>query len=224
MSAAEFIDQLLRERRSIRGFLDKPATPELLVRIFETAQLAPSNCNVQPWQVQVVSGSAADRMREALLVPARLRAPLEPDFPITMTYEGGYRERQIGAAKALFAATNVARDDVGARTRSYLRNFSFFDAPHAAFLFMPSWGGPREAADCGMYAQSLMLTLTAHGLASCAQGALGHYAPIVREQLGVPDDMRLLFGIAFGYPDSDHEANNARTKRAELDDAVVFHG
>lgn len=217
------IETLMRERRSVRGFRPDPIPAPLLRRIFETAQLAPSNCNVQPWVVHVVSGEAAERMRGALHAIAATGAPQTPDIPLTVGYSGEYRTRQIDAAKALFAATGVARDDVAARTESFLRNFRFFDAPHAAFIFLPEWAGMREAADCGMFAQSLMLALTAHGLASCAQGALSHYAPVARGQLGVGADMRLLFGLAFGYEAPEHPANATRTVRAPIDQTTIFH-
>ncbi len=217
-------DTLMRERRSVRGFLPTPVPSDILARIFSTARQAPSNCNVQPWIVHVASGASAERLRSALHARAASGAAPEPDFPLTNTsYPGEYRIRQIGAAKALFGATGVARGDIAARTESALRNFRFFDAPHAAFLFIPDWAGMREAADCGMYAQSLMLAMVAHGLASCAQGALGHHAALVREELGVPDDMRLLFGFAFGYEDPHHPANAARTVRAELGQTTLFH-
>lgn len=224
MSAAsvEALDALLRARRSVRGFKPGQIPDAELRRIFAMAQLAPSNCNVQPWVVHVVSGAARDRLSAALAIAARA-GERSPDFPLTGGYPGEYRTRQIDAAKALFTATGVARDDAAAREASFMRNFAFFDAPHAAFIFMPDWAGIREATDCGMYAQSLMLALTAHGYASCAQGALGWHAPVVKRELGVADDMRLLFGISFGPPDEAHPANAARTSRAEVDAAVVFH-
>jgi len=81
----------------------------------------------------------------------------------------------------------------------------------------------REAADAGMYAQSLMLALTANGLASCAQGALSHFGDVVHRELGVGPDLKVLFGLAFGYPDPDHPANAALTTRLPVDEAVVFH-
>lgn len=219
----ETLDGLLRARRSVRGFRPDPVPADILHRIFTMAGQAPSNCNVQPWVVHVVSGAAAERVRTALHDRARGGAALSPDYPLTGTYPGHYRTRQVEAAKALFAATGVARDDLPARTDSFLRNFRFFDAPHAAFILMPDWAGIREAADCGMYAQSLMLAMTAHGIGSCAQGALGHYADVVRGALDVPDGHRILFGIAFGYEDEAHPANKARTDRAPLEDTTVFH-
>jgi len=223
MDRGTVLDDLMNDRRSIRGFRPDPVPQPLLDHIFATAQQAPSNCNVQPWVVHVVSGAAAENLRSVLHATAASGEALTPDFPLTGGYEGAYRTRQIDAAKALFAATGVQREDIEARRDSFLRNFRFFDAPHAAFLFMPEWAGWREAADCGMYAQSLMLALTAHGLGSCAQGALSHHAALVRRELGVSEDLRLMFGIAFVYEDPAHPANAARTVRAPLAETTPFH-
>jgi nitroreductase len=219
----EAFETLLRSRYSARGFRPEPVPQPVLDRVFAMAQQAPSNCNVQPWVVHVVSGGAAERMRDALHDAAAAGREPTPDFPLTGAYPGEYRNRQIDAAKALFTATGIARDDKHARRDSFLRNFRFFDAPHAAFIMLPPWAGYREAADCGMYAQSLMLALTAHGLASCAQGALSHHADIVKRELGVEDDMRVLFGIAFGQEDLEHPANATRTTRAPVETAIKFH-
>lgn len=221
---ADTLETLLRARRSVRGFRPDPVPQGLIARALAMAQQAPSNCNVQPWSVHVVSGNATGRMRARLIDSVTGGTARTPDFPLTQGYPGVYRERQIDSAKALFAATGVARGDDDARRRSLMRNFSFFDAPHAAFIFMPSWGGVREAADCGMFAQSLMLAFTALGLASCAQASLSHHAGPIRETLGIDDEHRLLFGLSFGYEDAAHPANATRTDRAPIDQAAVFHG
>lgn len=220
--AAAF-EAVVRGRRSIRGFTDEQVSEELLHEIFSLAQLAPSNCNVQPWIVHVVSGTAADRLRARLYAQGDAGAEIRLEIPALWTYPGKYRDRQINAAKALYAATNIAREDVEGRRQSILRNYEFFDAPHACFIFMADWCGSPETAAVGMYAQTLMLAFAAHGIGSCAQGALGHYAEIVHEELGVPADHRLFFGISFGYPDPLHPANAALTDRASLSESTVFH-
>ena len=92
----------------------------------------------------------------------------------------------IDAAKRLFAATGVAREDIAARTASILRNYVFFDAPHLALFCVPDWAGERELADCGQAMQSLMFALTAAGLGSCPQGAAGGYAATTHRILGIP--------------------------------------
>jgi nitroreductase len=90
-------------------------------------------------------------------------------------------------------------------------------------IFMPVPFDTREAADIGLYAQTLMLALTARGIASCAQGALGLFPDIIREQLGIPDVYKLLFGISFGYEDSSVAANAARVGRVALAEIIRFH-
>ena len=149
--------------------------------------------------------------------------PIKPDWPADTKFVGVYRERQVDAAQRLYGAMGVERRDLVGRKLAYVRNHAFFDAPHVVFVFMPEPFDTREATDIGMYAQTLMLALAARGIASCAQGALGLFPDIVREQLGVAANYRLLFGVSFGYEDPQAKANAARVGRAEIDHAVHFH-
>ena len=82
--------------------------------------------------------------------------------------------------------------------------------------------GKQSAADVGMYAQTLMLALTANGLASCAQGTMAHYLDLVRETFKLAPEIKILFGLGFGYEDSTVPANTARTSSAPLEESVTF--
>lgn len=222
-ASAMSAEQVIRLRRSVRGFLPTEAPEQTLREVFELAQWAPSNCNVQPWAPHVVSGEALRRLRDALVGAAVAGVPYKPDWPAEGKYDGVYRERQVDAAARLYGAMGVERRDLVRRKEAYIRNHAFFDAPHVVFIFMREPFDTREATDIGMYAQTLMLALTSRGIGSCAQGALGLYPDIVREHLGVPSDHRLLFGISFGYEDPGVKANAARVDRAPIYDAVRFH-
>lgn len=217
------VDEAILQRRSVRGFLPGEVPQRTLDEVFAIAQRAPSNCNVQPWIPHVVSGEALRRLRAALVAAGSQNAPIEPDWPADSKFHGVYRERQVDAAAQLYGAMGVARGDLEGRRAAYVRNLDFFGAPHAVFVFMPHPFDTREATDIGMYAQTLMLALTARGIASCAQGALGLYPGIVREVLGLPPAQRLLFGVSFGYEDPADKANAARVGRAAAHDAVRFH-
>ena len=218
------ITDAIASRRSVRGFLPAAVPADTLQAIFGLAQHAPSNCNTQPWVVHVVSGAACEDLRQRLCQAALDPAAHAPDFPYDGRYDGVYRERQHDAAAQLHSAMGIAREDKVARARSFLRNFGFFGAPHAAFVFLPEPFGLREAADCGLYAQTLMLAMTAHGVASCPQTSLSFHPAIVRQALGVPPAHKLLFGLSFGYEDPADEANRCRVARAALDQTVRFHG
>jgi nitroreductase len=219
---ADAFDAIVDSRASLRAFLPRQVEQDLLDRIFTVAQRAPSNCNTQPWITHVVSGAKLESLREQM--PDRfMSGNFSMDFPYDGAYDGVYKERQHAAAQALYDSVSIAREDKAARHEQFMRNFTFFDAPHVAFLFLPEPFGLREAADLGMYAQTLMLAFTAHGLGSCPQTALSFQADYVREQLGVDASNKLLFGISFGYPDPDAPANACRTDRAALADSVFFH-
>lgn len=217
------VDDAIRQRRSVRGFLPNEVPQQTLEEVFALAQRTPSNCNVQPWIPHVVSGAARERLSKALLEAGRLQVKPNPDWPADAKFDGVYRERQIDAAVQLYGAMGVDRRDLPGRHAAYLRNQAFFGAPHVLFVFIQYPFDTREAADIGMYAQTLMLALTARGIASCAQGALGLYPDIVRGHLSLPANQRLLFGISFGYEDPSVAANAARVGRAALRDAVHFH-
>ncbi len=219
---AEIFSAVVEERRSLRAFLPDPVETATLERIFAVAQCAPSNCNTQPWVTHVVSGAKLDELRSAM--PDRfMSGNFSMDFPYDGVYEGVYKTRQYGAAQALYDAVGIKREEKDKRHSQFMRNFTFFDAPHVAFLFLPEPFGLREAADLGMYAQTLMLAMTAHGLGSCPQTALSFQADFVREALQIDAANKLLFGISFGYPDTEAAANRCATDRAAIEDAVIFH-
>lgn len=220
---AEAYAAIVAQRRSVRGFTSEPVPRPLLHRIFGLAARAPSNCNTQPWQVYVASGEVCERLRERL--PAALASgEYDMDFEYSGSYDGAYKDRQRDAAARLYAAMGIERGDKAARAAAFARNFSFFGAPHVAFLFLPHPFGLREAADVGMFADALMLAMAAHGVASCPQTALGFNARVVREELDVDPSCKLLFGISFGYEDVAEPANACRIDRAPLGETVHFVG
>lgn len=212
---------LVRQRRSVRAFLPEAVSAATLQSVFNAAQFAPSNCNTQPWQTVVVSGAAKERLKKRISEDF-YAGKMSMDFPYDGKYDGVYKDRQYAAAAALYDALGITREDKAARGEAFSRNFEFFGAPHVAFLFLPEPFGIREAADLGMYAQNLMLSLSAHGLASCPQTALSFFADQVREELHIPGSQKLLFGISFGIEVVGHPANACRTERADQASAVKF--
>jgi nitroreductase len=220
--AIEVFEKITRSRRSIRGFLRQAVDPSKLEQVFQTAAFAPSNCNTQPWQSHVVSGEARDRLSRIFMETIG-EGEYSLDYPYEAKYEGEYRKRQIDVGILLYEALGVTREDKEGKRRAFLRNLEFFDAPHVVFIFMPEWCGIREACDVGMYAQNLMLTMSAHGLASCPQTILGYGADSVRAELGIDDSMKLLFGISFGYENAELPENPIVPQRVELCEAVKFY-
>ncbi len=216
------LDQTIRQRRSVRGFLpDRPVPREILLEALELAQTAPSNCNVQPWRVYIASGACCDRVREALCAAVVGGQAPQPEDDLDQ-FHAEYRRRQVECAATLYGEMGVARDDYEGRARAMARNFAFFDAPHAAFVCMDKQFGLRVALDVGTWLQTFLLALTARGVASCAEASLSMYPAIVRRELDIPEHLRLLCGISFGYEDPSVPANRARPGRQPLPENVVL--
>ena len=212
----------LEKRYSTRAYLDTPVSQSLLETIFEQAQRAPSNCNVQPWQTYVVSGEKKEALKGELLKVVMSGASPNPDFNWLPKYEGVHRERQFGSANALYSSIGVTREDKRGRQMAMIRNWQFFDAPHVVFFTMDKYLDIMGAVDLGIYAQTLSLILTEHGISSCMQGALGQFPDPVKQALNLSEKRGILFGMSFGYADEEAAINATRTDRESLANAVSF--
>ena len=218
---AETFLNIVANRRSMRAFKSDPVPRAVIEAVMGGAQQAPSNCNTQPWFVHVVTGDTLEQLRATL--PTQFAAgEVALDFPYDGQYDGVYKERQYASATALYDALGISRDEKAARNEWFMRNFTFFDAPAVAFFTLPSQFGLREACDLGMYAQTVMLGLVAHGLGSCPQTSLGFMANVIRPALGLGDHEKLMFGLSFGYA-TETPVNQVQTERAALYDVVTFH-
>lgn len=221
LPSGELFLNIVSSRRSMRDFKPEPVPRDIIESVFGSAQRAPSNCNTQPWFVHVVTGETLERLRAEL--PAKFAAgEIALDFPYDGQYEGVYKDRQYASATALYDSLGIAREQKDERNAWFMRNFSFFDVPAVAFFTLPTGFGLREACDLGMFAQTVMLGLTAHGLGSCFQTALAFLANVIRPTLGLGDNEQLMFGMSFGYP-TVTAVNEVRTERAALEDVVTFH-
>ncbi|ANV25516.1 nitroreductase [Agrobacterium pusense] len=224
MSELLFRD-VVRNRHSVRSFRPDPVPADVLGEVLQDAQLAPSNCNTQPWQVHIVSGEKRDALSKAILADDEAgRYKLDFSFDLA-DFDGVYRQRARDQGAAYYQAIGVSREAKEDRRTAARYNLSFFGAPHVALLFMPQVGdNVRVAGDLGMYAQTFLLALTAHGLGGIPQTMLGMYADTIRDVLGIDQSSKMLFGISFGYPDATHAANTYRIGKAPIEESVTFHG
>jgi nitroreductase len=216
--------QAVRARHATRAFLPTPLSASQIREILDDARHAPSNCNTQPWQVHIVSGQTRDTLSRELL-KAEAAGASSWDFTFDRrAFHGPYARRSREQGQARNDALGIDRGDREARRAAVTRNFSFYGAPHVALLFTPVFGdGVRTGGDIGMYAQTFLLALAARGLGGIAQTTLGMHADVVRQVLGVPDELKLLFGISFGIEDTAARDNSYRLGRAPLHETVTAH-
>ncbi len=209
--------ELLRQRRSTRAFLPDAVAPELLRQLLADARRAPSGGNLQPGCFIEVRGQRRTALSAALRHDWQSGAPEREDysyFPHPMPMQ--LRRRQVAAAQALYGALGVAREDRVGRDAQFGRNWRFFDAPTALVVTIDARLGAGCFMDLGMALYGLQLAAAAHGLGSCAIGALASYPATVRRVLELPEDEHIVCGLALGRPDPRAAVNQTRTARAAL--------
>ncbi len=219
-------DEVVRSRRSIRGFLPKPVSRALIAEIIELAMRAPSSMNTQPWHFHVVSGAVLDRIRAGNVERNLAGIPHSREFRLGPEYAGVHRQRQIDIAKQLFGAMGIAREDKGARNDWVLRGFRQFDAPASIIVTYDRalHGGDIAPFDCGAVVNCLVNAAWARGL-GCVINSQGiMQSPVVRAEARIPDDEVIQTTVAIGWPDESFPANAVVSQRKPLADAVTFHG
>jgi len=108
---------------------------------------------------------------------------------------------------------------IAQRDKQWGKNYSFFGAPVELFIYIHKSLHIYAASDAGLMMENLMLSAHAHGLGTCAQGAVSFWDDVVRGEFEISKDYRLLCGIAIGYP-SNSPVNSFGAHRIGLDELL----
>lgn len=207
------------QRRSVRAYLPQPVPQPLLHQLLRTARQAPSGANLQPGSFIAVQGQARARLSDGLVSAFRAgQQELEDYAYFPKPMPALLRRRQVAAARALYGALGIGREERGARDGQFERNFCFFDAPVALVVTIEHGFGSGGYMDLGMALYGLMLAAQSAGLASCAIGALASYPGLVRQHLGLDEGSAVVCGLALGYADPQAPVNQTVTTRCDLDE------
>ena len=220
------LDQAMRERRSIRGFQQKPVSRDLLEEIITLANRAPSSMNTQPWHLHVLSGEPLERVRKGNT--ERMLGGIAPsrDIEDYAAYEGEHRKRQIEIAVQLFEAMGIERHDAERRQDWVMRGFRQFDAPVSIVVCFDRTLLNNTIAhfDTGAMAFGLVLAAWSRGLGAVINGQGIMQSPVVREVTNIPEDQVILTCIALGWPDNDFVANDVVSRRRPVKNITRFLG
>jgi len=209
--------QTIRERRSARAFQPVPVPKETIAEILRLTVNAPSANNLQPWEFVVVMDEERDRLSRRLLK--------------------AYKEKQIscgsGAVKPLPKATRQR----GVRTLEAMKSYvektgssvdsfvnegscNFYGAPVAIIICIDDCFSARQLVDVGTAVGYLVLAAQASGLATCPIGLITDYADEIKDLLNIPENKKVVIGVALGYPDRENPMSQFRSSRADLSELV----
>ena len=218
--------ELIKARKSIRGYQQRPVPREVIEEIVNVAKWAPSSMNTQPWRVHVVTGEPLERIRKGNTENMLAGVPPKRDFPMKEAYEGVHRKRQVDIAVQLFEAMGIARDDKAGRTDWVMRGFRQFDAPVSLVLTYDKYLEPAAISqfDLGALSHAIVLAAWERGLGCVINGQGIMQSKVVREHAGIPDDQNIMICIAMGYPDEAFVANHVKAVREDNANFVRYVG
>lgn len=219
-------DDVVRGRRSIRGFKKDPVPRSVICEVLELAMRAPSSLNTQPWSFYVLTGRPLERLRTMTVEKTLSGVPESREFRTRGVYAGVHRERQVEIAKQLFAAMGIERDDKARRAEWTMRGFRQFDAPVSIIVTYDREleGDDVAPFDCGGVTNAIVNAAWSRGLGCTINSQGVMQSPVVRECAKIPPDQLIQICVAMGYPDEAFPGNAVVSKRKTLAEAATFHG
>lgn len=185
--------QAIKGRRSIRKYKSTPVPEDVVMKVMDAANWAPSGNNVQSWKFYVVAGEKRNqvaqsygRVVEKNYPPVNERTPQQQFFVEWALNYGG--------APLIVVATQP-KQELDGRRKMHLEGVS------AAF-------------------QNLLLAAYAEGLGTCwMTGPLGDEAT-VRSIIQIPDAEEIVALTPLGYP--DQKVDDKPRLDPELKEKVVW--
>ncbi len=218
------IVEAILNRRSIRGFINKPVPKEALHQIIDVALRAPSSMNTQSWEITIVTGDVLAKIKEENVKALSKGDRPDQGGPVR-PYEGEYRQRQIEIAVQLYKSMGITREDTKRRAEWWQYGIRYFEAPAAIFLHVDkSFPEMVGQFSLGTIAQTICLAALHHGLGTCIEVQGIMFPDVVRKYTGISENKRLATAIAIGYPDWDFPANNVISTREPIDKVVTWCG
>jgi nitroreductase len=168
------ISEVFKNRRSIRNYLEKPIPSEIIQIILNDSILAPSAGNGQPWKFVIVNNQE---------MICRI---------------------SIESKKNILKRIASNPDDFAKRYEQMLQKEGFnvfYNAP-TVILILGDASLKNLYVDCALAASYLMMSATSKGLGTCwVNFGTEVYDTNLRNELGIPENHKIVAPIAIGYPE-----------------------
>jgi len=218
------VKSALQDRRTTRAFRHDPVSADAVLRVLEPALAAPSWANTQPWEIFAAAGVPLERIRKGYAGMLAKGVPRSPDIAMPTGWPDACRSRMEALKAERSAAMAEACADPNAVPDLMQMNYRFFDAPVVVYLCMERCLAPWSLFDLGALSQSILLSAQEQGLGSAVAITLAAHPDIIRRELGIPDELAIIIGIALGLPDPGSPQNRYRSTRRDVGEVVRLVG
>jgi nitroreductase len=211
----------LRNRKTIRGFLQKKVPRSVIEEVLSDAHWAPSASNQQPWHFHVVTGKALSNLCSNIL-NAHNEKKMSYDPSKGKTIPKEYVDRTKKLFKELWPLINSLGDE----KYTFIENGSlkFYEAPVVIFIIMYKDMPKSRLMDIGMAVENLMLSAHGRGLGTCAIALTLLYADVLNAALAIKPEFEIVLSVALGYLDDDFPINRFRSSREDIKEFITWTG
>lgn len=192
--------KVIRGRRSIRKYKDRPVPREAIEAILDAARLAPTGENYQPWEFIVITDKKF--ITELGLIGAQASGRR-----FLQEYLRGDLEKRF-AAVPQEKRERIIKKLIEGRVSGFVA-----EAPLVIAVCSVGYAGVDNPMDCAAATENLLLAAHALGLGACWVIASTKDARDLRKVkalLGVPNQVHVPYIISLGYPD---ESPNPRPRK-----------
>jgi len=196
LPAADRMDLLIRARRSMRRYMDKPVDPALITQMLETVAHAPTGCNHQGLTFHVIRDAA--RMRSFIddSMTGLVDLANAGDIPDTLDMFKGIAE--------MWAETG--KDKI------------FRNAPHLLIVSAAA-GSPCAQEDVTIALSYFELLAQTHGIGTTWCGlakVLLELVPASKSAMKIADDAPYYYAMLFGHPAIQYTRTTQRKNAAPI--------
>ncbi|MHB1000219.1 MAG: nitroreductase family protein [Armatimonadota bacterium] len=167
----ELID-VINARRSVRNYKPDNIDRDIIMQLINAAIQAPTGMNTQPWAFGVIQ--EADKLNDYSDCIKKFLLDSLDKLPWLAAYQEIFADPEY----------NV-----------------FYNAPCLIIIYAKSIS-PIAQIDCTLAAENLMLAACDKGLGSCWIEFANDFLnlPEIKDELGVPEDIKVIAPIIVGYP------------------------
>ncbi len=208
----EAFHKVVESRRSVRKFTDRPIPKEVLDACLDLAMLAPSSCNLQPWEFHVVQSSdKKQKLIEACMSQNAAKTAAELIVVVA--------RRKNWSKVAKLNLSDWPQDTIPTHWKNFYTGgvpFTYWQGPfysvghikkwvsRVAGLFAPVPRGPFTKSDMRVWAvksvslaaENLMLAFRSYGFDSCPMEGMDEKR--VRKLLKLPADAEVVMVVGAG--------------------------
>ncbi|MBW1997816.1 MAG: nitroreductase [Deltaproteobacteria bacterium] len=208
--------EAIKTRRSTRAFLDRPLERSVLEDLLSLATQAPSAINIQPWEIYVVSGEERKRLSRILVKRMRERnISCGPGASRPLPEHFMRRQRELLEC----IAPNLSETP---DFQEFINEGScnFYGAPTGIILTIDEVFSSARLTDMGVLLGYLVLAAHGLGLGTCPIGLITAFEDEIKEFLNIPEEKKVVIGVAVGYRDTGAPVNRSISQRAPLGEVV----